>query len=148
MGTQTSHTPEGDDHVFFRGFSGKQRLYLEEDFPPHGPELVPSAPPRSKKLSRARKPSLASLKRSLSFGDAEFIATSVDGGDVAEVEVLYPDFPRSEPIYAVIDKSKKKKKKKREEENKDIPKLEEEEENNNEEIEIIKTGLTEPTDQT
>ena len=28
-------------------------------------------------------------------------------GDSEQVEVLYPDFPRSSPIYAVIDKSKK-----------------------------------------
>ena len=28
-------------------------------------------------------------------------------GDSEQVETLYPDFPRSSPIYAVIDKSKK-----------------------------------------
>ena len=28
-------------------------------------------------------------------------------GDSEQVEALYPDFPRSSPIYAVIDKSKK-----------------------------------------
>lgn len=48
------------------------------------------------------------LRRSLSFTDAHFIAQAVYEGDTKLIEELYPDFPRSEPIYAVVDKKTKK----------------------------------------
>ncbi len=35
------------------------------------------------------------------------LAQAVYEGDTKLIEELYPDFPRSEPIYAVVDKSKK-----------------------------------------
>eukprot|EP00094_Tigriopus_californicus_P002411 TCALIF_02329-PA protein Name:"Similar to Fgd6 FYVE, RhoGEF and PH domain-containing protein 6 (Mus musculus)" AED:0.05 eAED:0.05 QI:118/0.55/0.5/1/1/0.9/10/547/2858 len=122
---------EDRDWVFFRGFSGKRREDLIEPYAVcHGPVLAiqssnpfPQAPPRRKRPRRqqliskeqSRETShllrvvdtLNPLRRSLSFTDAHFIAQAVYEGDTKLIEELYPDFPLSTPIYAVIDKSKK-----------------------------------------
>ena len=111
------------DWVFFRGFSGKRRedLQVEPFSVCHGSALtipscspVPQAPPRRKRPKRQIEEDnlsaeLHPLRRSLSFTDAHFIAQAVYEGDRQLIEELYPDFPRSTPIYAVVDLSKKKK---------------------------------------
>ena len=51
---------------------------------------------------RGSSPILVKLWWQLKLGNYPFHT-----GDSEQVEALYPDFPRSSPIYAVIDKSKK-----------------------------------------
>ena len=51
---------------------------------------------------RGSSPILVKLWSQLKLGNSPFHT-----GDSEQVEALYPDFPRSSPIYAVIDKSKK-----------------------------------------
>ena len=119
----TKRRPDDPDWVFFRGFSGKRREDMEPYSVGHGPLLTvaaseaarPTAPPRRKRPQRILSSSTANdeakpplpLRRSLSFTDAHFIAQAVYEGDTKLIEELYPDFPRSEPIYAVVDKSAK-----------------------------------------
>ena len=113
--------PDDPDWVFFRGFGGKRREDMEPYSVYHGPLLAvqtadealrPQAPPRRKRPQRLvsedgeAKPPLP-LRRSLSFTHAHFIAQAVYEGDTKLIEELYPDFPRSEPIYAVVNKSAK-----------------------------------------
>ncbi len=116
------------DWVFFRGFGGKRREDLDLIEPyavSHGPLLAikplapqPQAPPRRKRPRRDApqcdnnniKEELTEerpLRRTLSLTDAHFIAQAVYEGDARLIEELYPDFPRSTPIYASIDKTKK-----------------------------------------
>jgi hypothetical protein len=111
------------DWVFFRGFGAKRRedidVVAEDDMEPyavnHGPLLTvancvetPKAPPRRKRPQRRPlDKEMQPLRRSLSFTDAHFIAQAVYEGDTKLIEELYPDFPRSDPIYAVVDKTKK-----------------------------------------
>jgi len=95
------------DRVFFRGFSGINKADYEAPRKSVGSDYrgkyqlhSPTAPPRQK---RGRsKPA-----RSLSLTDADIITEAVSRGRSARIEDIYPDFPRSTPIYAVIDKSKK-----------------------------------------
>ena len=96
------------DWVYFRGFGGTPYAVN------HGPLLTvencvetPKAPPRRKRPQQRLQDSQKPLRRSLSFTDAHYIAQAVYEGDAKLIEELYPDFPRSEPIYAVVDKSKK-----------------------------------------
>ena len=101
---------------FFRGFGAKKREEVEETYSAiHGPLLTvhhriedtPRAPPRRKRPQRLlttsedneEAPPLP-LRRSLSFTDAHYIAQAMCEGDTKLIEELYPDFPRSEPIYA------------------------------------------------
>ena len=53
-------------------------------------------------MRRGSSPILVKLWSQLKLGNNPF-----HPGDSEQVEALYPDFPRSSPIYAVIDKSKK-----------------------------------------
>lgn len=127
--TQTTSTitrrPDDPDWVFFRGFGAKKSEDIEPYAVCHGPSLTvsntfetPSAPPRRKRPQRLpaaastnqqqdKDKPLLPLRRSLSFTDAHYIAQAVYEGDTKLIEELYPDFPRSEPIYAVVDKTKK-----------------------------------------
>ena len=96
------------DRVFFRGFSGVYKDDYEAARRRPGSQLItgsqfhqPTAPPRKKRPK-------TKLTRSLSLTDAEFITQAVAGGEADKIEEIYPDFPRSTPIYAVIDRSKKK----------------------------------------
>jgi hypothetical protein len=122
--------PHDQDWVFFRGFSGKRRDEVNSTASStsaatqsanHGPllgvtssSLHPVPPPRRR--TRPRRTLLPydgerpakELRRSLSLTDAHFIAQAVCEGDAALIQELYPNFPRSEPIYAVVDKLKKK----------------------------------------
>jgi len=128
----TSPRTQDPDWVFFRGFSGKRREDLIEPFAvQHGPLLAvaneeanvsPRPPPRRRRPRRdapedAKKPNtppnVSPLRRTLSFTDAHFIAQAVYEGDRALIEELYPDFPRSTPIYAAVDFNKKTKKRNR-----------------------------------
>ena len=99
---------------FNRGFGAKKREDVEPYAAIHGPLLTishpaedtPKAPPRRKRPQRLinaaedeQVPSLP-LRRSLSFTDAHYIAQAMCEGDTKLIEELYPDFPRSEPIYA------------------------------------------------
>jgi len=114
----TPHTTDNDS-VFFRGFSGKRSAEISPDEICHGPHLIvpslsyPERPPRRKRPKRYHsvnaKTCETPLRRSLSFTDAQFIAQAVVEGDSKLIEELYPDFPRSTPIYAVIDRTKKRK---------------------------------------
>lgn len=115
---QQTSLPRRDDPdwVFFRGFGAKRREDVEPYVVNHGPLLTvvasnetrPIAPPRRKRPQRMLTDTqMQPLRRSLSFTDAHFIAQAVYEGDTKLIEELYPDFPRSEPIYAVVDKSKK-----------------------------------------
>ncbi len=116
------------DWVFFRGFGGKRPeevLRLEPYATSHGPLLAvepphPQPPPRRRKRPPRPPPppqSSSSLKRALSLTDAHFIAQAVYEGDAGLIEELYPDFPRSTPIYAVVDFSKKKRNRQQKQEN-------------------------------
>ena len=99
---------------FNRGFGAKKREDVEPYAAIHGPLLTvshpaedtPKAPPRRKRPQRLinaedgeKSPSIP-LRRSLSFTDAHYIAQAMCEGDTKLIEELYPDFPRSEPIYA------------------------------------------------
>ena len=129
-GFAAGKNPEGggggggdQDWVFFRGFSGQRREQLNslllDPCDPHGPFLgvasasllSPEPPPRRRTRPRRRSDEAgqygAPLRRSLSLTDAHFIAQAVCEGDSELIQELYPEFPRSEPIYAVVDKSKK-----------------------------------------
>ena len=72
----------------------------------HPAEDTPKAPPRRKRPQRLltnvedEKSASLPLRRSLSFTDAHYIAQAMCEGDTKLIEELYPDFPRSEPIYA------------------------------------------------
>ena len=97
-----------------RGFGAKKREDVEPYAAIHGPLLTvthpaedtPKAPPRRKRPQRLltnvedEKSASLPLRRSLSFTDAHYIAQAMCEGDTKLIEELYPDFPRSEPIYA------------------------------------------------
>jgi len=91
--------------VFFRGFSGVNKVEYEAPCSPPGALLrdkysQPTAPPRQKRPKNKST-------RSLSLTDADIITEAVTRGRTLRIEEIYPDFPRSTPIYAVVDKSKK-----------------------------------------
>merc|ERR1712142_911208 len=93
------------DRVFFRGFSGTHKVEYEAPYSPSGLHVrdkyrQPTAPPRH------RRPKIKPA-RSLSLTDADIISDAVTRRRPVRIEEIYPDFPRSTPIYAVIDKSKK-----------------------------------------
>ena len=95
MQAGAASSPAADpDRVFFRGFGGTAVAAAD-------PALVrPTAPPRRRRSCRRRG---GHLQRSLSLTAGELLTAAPlqdRGGE------LYPDFPRSTPIYAVIDRSK------------------------------------------
>ena len=106
------------DHVFFRGFSGKRREDLLEPYVIiHGPILtIPSSHPtppssplrrhRPRRYLEVEDSIFVPLRRALSLSDAHFIAQAMYEGDMRLIEDNYPDFPRSSPIYEVIDPAK------------------------------------------
>jgi len=89
------------DRVFFRGFSGVNKVEYEAPCNPPGEHYSqPTAPPRQKRPKNKST-------RSLSLTDADIITAAVSKGRPLRIEDIYPDFPRSTPIYAVVDKTKK-----------------------------------------
>ena len=111
-----------EDWVFFRGFSGKRRedvIHDASSVASVAPAVDPtdhrllaltsisSAPPPHRQRSRTRARRRAELRRTLSLTDAHFIAQAVCEGDTDLIQHLYPDFPRSEPIYRICDPEKR-----------------------------------------
>ena len=83
-----SNNFDDSDKIFFRGFSATNcSAHHYERVQPQ-----PTAPPR-------RKRNRVTRSFSLSYGDI------ISNKQISE---LYPAFPRSTPIYAVVDKTKKK----------------------------------------
>ena len=90
----TLSRPQDPDWVFFRGFGGKSPTDIAETNPIYDVPR-PQAPPRRKKELRT------SFRRTVSLTD--IVLTS--GAEIS-VEPVY-DFPRSTPIYAVVNKAAK-----------------------------------------
>ena len=76
---------DDSDKIFFRGFSATDGVTYDS-------VAAPTAPPRRRK---------SRLTRSFSLTYGDIISNKA-------INELYPAFPRSTPIYAVVDKSKKK----------------------------------------
>jgi len=100
------------DRTFFRGFSSAPLSSVQVEGTPEPTTFYsPTAPPRIKRpknISTKEKTELKNVKpltRSLSYTEGKLLRQAFSG--IKSVEELYPDIPRSTPIYAVIDKRKK-----------------------------------------
>ena len=97
MQAGAASSPAADpDRVFFRGFGGTAVAAADTAV------ARPTAPPRRRRSCRRRG---GHLQRSLSLTAGELL-TAARLQDQGQQGELYPDFPRSTPIYAVIDRSK------------------------------------------
>jgi hypothetical protein len=95
--------PQDQDWVFFRGFGGMSPSDIVEPNPIYDVPR-PQAPPRRKKsVDKKGRPV---SRRTLSLTDVRSEELVLRSGAHIKVEPLY-DFPRSTPIYAVVNKAAK-----------------------------------------